>query len=139
VNLPRSRLQYRFLAGALAVAALFALLAGTLAYRLGERRSNAAARQTIASVQAAVEKTAAIAVYAHDTTLMREVIEGVARNPLVRQVDIVDAGGRTLLQGASAATLVAASESVVRQPLKSPFDAGETIGAMRIEIDGEQL
>ena len=139
MNLPRSRLQYRFLAGALAVAALFALLAGTLAYRLGERRANAAAHETIASVQAAVEKTAAIAVFAHDTTLMREVIEGVARSPLVRQVDIVDAGGHTLLQGASAATPVVASESVVRQPLKSPFDAGETIGAMRIEIDGEQL
>ena len=139
MNLPRSRLQYRFLAGALAAAALFALIAGTLAYRLGERRSNAAAHQTIASVQAAVEKTAAIAVYAHDTTLMREVIEGVARNPLVRQVDIVDAAGKTLLQGASTAEPVAVSDSVVRQPLKSPFDASETIGAMRIEIDADQL
>ena len=139
MNLPRSRLQYRFLAGALAAAVLFALVAGTLAYLLGERRANAAAHQTIASVQAAVEKTAAIAVYAHDTTLMREVIEGVARNSLVRQVDIVDADGRTLLQGASSATPVVASESVVRQPLKSPFDASETIGAMRIEIDGDQL
>ena len=139
MNLPRSRLQYRFLAGTLAAAVLFALVAGALAYRLGERRANAAAHQTIASVQAAVEKTAAIAVYAHDTTLMREVIEGVGRNPLVRQVDIVDAAGRTLLRGASVAVPVAASESVVRQPLKSPFDAGETIGAMRIEIDGEQL
>jgi diguanylate cyclase (GGDEF)-like protein/PAS domain S-box-containing protein len=139
VNLPRSRLQYRFLAGTLAAAVVFALVAGTLAYRLGERRANAAAHQTIASVQAAVEKTAAIAVYAHDTTLMREVIEGVARNPLVRQVDIVDAAGSTLLHGAATTAPVVASESVVRQPLKSPFDANETIGAMRIEIDGDQL
>ena len=139
MNLPRSRLQYRFLAGTLAAAVLFALVAGVLAYRLGERRANAAAHQTIASVQAAVEKTAAIAVYAHDTTLMREVIEGVARSPLVRQVDIVDASGKTLLQGASLAAPVVASESVVRQPLKSPFDASETIGAMRIEIDGDEL
>ena len=139
MTLHRSRLQYRFLAGTLAAAVLFALIAGTLAYRLGERRSNAAAHQTIASVQAAVEKTAAIAVFAHDTTLMREVIEGVARNPLVRQVDIVDGNGRTLLQGASTAEPVGATESVVRQPLKSPFDPGETIGAMRIEIDSDEL
>ena len=139
MNLPRSRLQYRFLAGTLAAAVLFALVAGALAYRLGERRANAAAHQTIAGVQAAVEKTAAIAVFAHDTTLMREVVEGVARNSLVRQVDIVDASGKTLLQGASAAAPVGATESVVRQSLKSPFDASETIGAMRIEIDGDQL
>ena len=139
MNLPRSRLQYRFLASALAAAMLFALIAGMLAYALGERRANAAAHQTIASMQAAVEKTAAIAVYAHDAPLMREVIEGVARSSLVRQVDIVDASGKTLLQGSGSAAPVAASDSVVRQPLKSPFDANETIGALRIEIDGEQL
>jgi diguanylate cyclase (GGDEF)-like protein/PAS domain S-box-containing protein len=139
VNLPRSRLQYRFLASALAAAMLFALLAGVLAYALGERRANEAAHQTIAGMQAAVEKTAAIAVYAHDAPLMREVIEGVARSSLVRQVDIVDASGKTLLQGSGSATPVVASESVVRQPLKSPFDANETIGALRIEIDGDQL
>ena len=139
MNLPRSRLQYRFLASALAAAMLFALLAGVLAYALGERRANEAAHQTIAGMQAAVEKTAAIAVYAHDAPLMREVIEGVARSSLVRQVDIVDASGKTLLQGSGNATPVVASESVVRQPLKSPFDANETIGALRIEIDSDQL
>ena len=53
MNLPRSRLQYRFLASALAAAMLFALIAGMLAYALGERRANAAAHQTIASMQAA--------------------------------------------------------------------------------------
>ncbi|MCK9684657.1 diguanylate cyclase domain-containing protein [Scleromatobacter humisilvae] len=139
MNLPRSRLQYRFPAGALAAALVFALIAGALAYALGERRANEAAHQTIAGMQAAVEKTAAIAVYAHDAPLMREVLEGVARNSLVRQVDIVDDGGRTLLQGSGRAAPVHASEAVVLQPLKSPFDAGETIGAMRIEIDGDQL
>ena len=139
MNLPRSRLQYRFLASALAAAMLFALIAGILAYRLGERRANEAAHQTIAGMQAAVEKTAAIAVYAHDATLMREVIEGVARSSLVRQVDIVDAGGRTLLQGSGTSAPLDTDASVVRQPLKSPFEAKETIGAMRIEIDGDQL
>ena len=139
MNLPRSRLQYRFLASALVAALLFALVAGALAYWLGQRRANEAAHQTIAGMQAAVEKTAAIAVYAHDAPLMHEVIEGVARSSLVRQVDIVDAAGKTLLQGSATAAPVVASESVVRQPLKSPFDASETIGAMRIEIDGDQL
>ena len=139
MNLPRSRLQYRFLASALVAALLFALVAGALAYWLGQRRANEAAHQTIAGMQAAVEKTAAIAVYAHDAPLMHEVIEGVARSSLVRQVDIVDAAGKTLLQGSGTAAPVVASDSVVRQPLKSPFDASETIGAMRIEIDGDQL
>jgi len=139
VNLPRSRLQYRFLASALAAAMLFALIAGMLAYAMGERRANAAAHQTIASMQAAVEKTAAIAVYAHDAPLMREIIEGVARSSLVRQVDIVDATGKTLLQGSGSAEPLAAGDSVVRQPLQSPFDANETIGALRIEIDADQL
>ena len=139
MNLPRSRLQYRFLTSALAAAMVFALLAGVLAYALGARRADEAAHQTIAGMQAAVEKTAAIAVYAHDAPLMREVIEGVARSSLVRQVDIVDASGKTLLQGSGSAAPVAASGSVVRQPLKSPFDANETIGALRIEIDGDEL
>ena len=139
MNLPRSRLQYRFLASALAAALLFALVAGALAYALGARRANEAARQTIASMQAAVEKTAAIAVYAHDAPLMREVIEGVGRSSLVRQVDIVDAAGKTLLQGSGTRTPVDTGRSVVRQSLKSPFDANETIGALRIEIDRNQL
>jgi diguanylate cyclase (GGDEF)-like protein/PAS domain S-box-containing protein len=139
VNLPRSRLQYRFLASALAAAVLFALIAGSLAYALGARRADAAAHQTIAGMQAAVEKTAAIAVFAHDATLMREVIEGVARNSLVRQVDIVDASGKTLLQGSGTVAPVGTNDAVVRQPLLSPFDARETIGAMRIEIDAAQL
>ena len=139
MNLPRSRLQYRFLASALAAAVLFALIAGSLAYALGARRANAAAHQTIAGMQAAVEKTAAIAVFAHDPTLMRELIEGVARNSLVKQVDIVDANGKTLLQGGGTTAPVGTSDSVVRQPLQSPFDAKETIGAMRIEIDQAQL
>ena len=139
MNLLRSRLQYRFLAATLAVAMAISIVVGALAHRLGERRADETAHQTIASVQAAVEKTAAIAVYAHDTTLMREVIEGVARNPLVRQVDIVDASGKPLLQAAAVATPLVASAAVVRQELHSPFDATETIGALRIEIDADQL
>ncbi len=139
MKLPQSQLQYRFLASALAAAVLFALVAGTLAYHLGERRANSAAHQTIANVQAAVEKTAAIAVYAHDTTLMREVVDGVARNSLVKRVDIVDLSGKTLLQGAATVAPIVVSDSVVLQPLKSPFDAEETTGAMLIEIDTEQL
>ena len=135
----RSRLQYRSLAVALAAAAVFAVIAGSLAYRLGEQRATSSAQQTIASVQAAVEKTAAIAVFAHDTTLMREVLQGVARGALVRQVDIVDAAGHTLLQGTLAKTAVDANAAIVRQVLHSPFDANETIGAIRIEIAADEL
>ena len=142
MKLVRHNLQLRFLLGVVVAAALFALLAGTFAYELGQRRAQESAQATIAGLQAAVDKTAAIAVYAHDTQLMREVVDGVARNALVRRVDIVDPRGASLLPGAPASSPSPVDDDpalLVREPLKSPFDAGETIGALRIAIDADQL
>jgi diguanylate cyclase (GGDEF)-like protein/PAS domain S-box-containing protein len=134
----RFNLQLRFLLGVAIAAASFALLAGVFAYGLGQRRAEESARATVVSLQAAVEKTAAIAVYAHDAQLMHEVVEGVARNALVRRADILGPHGVPLMadspvDGAGDPALT------VHQRLQSPFDAAETIGSLRIEIDAEQL
>jgi diguanylate cyclase (GGDEF)-like protein/PAS domain S-box-containing protein len=138
VRIARFNLQLRFLAGVVVAAALFALLAATFAYALGQRRAGESARATVASLQAAVEKTAAIAVYAHDDALMREVVDGLARNALVRRVDILGPKGMPLLAGAPA-DAEDDPALTVRQRLQSPFDASETIGSLRIAIDAGQL
>lgn len=136
----RLGLQVRFLLGAVVSAVLFSLVAGTFAYRLGERRAEASARETIAGLQAAVEKTAGIAAYAHDALLMREIVDGVARNPLVAQVEISDPQGRSLVRGGGAAKGASMAEVLPMQhALRSPFDPNETVGVMRIAIDAGQL
>ncbi len=144
----RLSLQARFGAGVVVAAGAFALGAGALAHRLGQERAEATARSTIASLQAAVEKTAAIAVYAHDETLMHEIVEGVARNPLARRVDIVDLQGHALVVGAgappasetpSASSAAAAAALTVTRPLVSPFDRSETLGRLRVELDPARL
>jgi diguanylate cyclase (GGDEF)-like protein/PAS domain S-box-containing protein len=137
---PLSGLQARFLMGAGAAAFVFALAAGVLGHRLGAQRAESAARGTIESLQSAVEKTAAVAVFAHDPTLMREIVEGVARTPFVRRVDITDAQGRVLLQSAGAVPGGAVPEGApVQRRLVSPFDATETLGVLRIVLDEDQL
>jgi diguanylate cyclase (GGDEF)-like protein/PAS domain S-box-containing protein len=134
-------LHRRFVAGVTLAAALFALVAGGLAYRLGAQRAEHAARATVASLEAAVAKTAAIGVYAHDAVLTHEVVDGITRNPLVLRAEIVDAQGHALPQAAggkpAAAERAAAAE--VALELSSPFDAGEKIGALRVDVDPDEL
>jgi len=137
----RRSLHRRFVAGVALAAALFALVAGGLAYRLGAQRAEGAARQTVASLQAAVAKTAAIAVYANDTVLMHEVVDGMTRNPLVLHAEIDDLQGRPLPQAAGGKPVEAdrAAAAPVTLGLVSPFDATERIGALRVDIDGDEL
>jgi len=137
----RRSLHRRFVAGVALSAALFALVAGGFAYRLGEQRTESAARETVASLQAAVAKTAAIAVYANDSVLMHETVEGMTRNPLVLHAEIDDLQGQPLPQaaGGKSTTAERAAAAPVILELVSPFDATERIGALRVDIDAEEL
>ena len=133
----RLGLQLRFLLAVVLSAALFALAASALAYALGKRRAEEAAQRAVASLQSAVEKTAAIAVYAHDASLMQEVTEGVARDALVRRVRILSPDGHVLAQSTPHGG--EASELRSDRALASPFDRNETLGVLRVEIDAAQV
>jgi diguanylate cyclase (GGDEF)-like protein/PAS domain S-box-containing protein len=143
MKLARIGLQGRFLLWVLASAAGFALLAGALAYQLGMQRAAQSAQQAVADLQTAIEKTAAIAAYTHDAPLMREVVEGVARNRLVAAAEIDDAQGRPLLTslhaGPGRPLSAAAGAIAVQRMLHSPFDATETVGQLRITLDNARV
>jgi diguanylate cyclase (GGDEF)-like protein/PAS domain S-box-containing protein len=139
VGVGRLGLQLRFMLAAVVSAVLFALVAGWFAYQLGERRAAASARETLDGLVAAVEKTAAVAAYARDELLMRELSQGLARNPLVARVRVLDTQGHVLAEQRREGSAIAAGTGSVERRLQSPFDRAETLGVLRLELDAEQL
>jgi diguanylate cyclase (GGDEF)-like protein/PAS domain S-box-containing protein len=137
----RPGLQLRFLLWVLVSATLFALAAGTLAYQLGMQRATQSAEQAASDLQTAIEKTAAIAAYARDPLLMREVVDGAARNELVSSAEIDDAQGRPLVRSGRDANNAASATHApsVQRVLRSPFDAQESVGVLRIALDGARV
>ena len=135
MNLFRRSLQARLLLVVLCAVALFSLVAGTLAYVYSERRAESFARSAVEDLERAMERTAAIALYVHDTQLMKEVVDGLARNPLVRSAAILDAGGAAVERSTAKDGEAAVAQMPVRRPLASPFDARESLGQISVEVD----
>jgi diguanylate cyclase (GGDEF)-like protein/PAS domain S-box-containing protein len=133
-------LQLRILRGVALAAFAFSVLAGTLAYQLGYHRSSDAARQTLEDLVTAVEKTAAVAAYTRDALLLREVADGLARNALVADVEVRGTSGESLLAPrANPSASGAATVLTVTRPLRSPFDAKDTVGLLVLRADMQQL
>ncbi|MCW5643152.1 MAG: diguanylate cyclase [Rhodoferax sp.] len=134
-------LQARLLLIIVVGAVLFALAAGALAYQLGHQRAIANSRATLLGLAQAVEKTLAIGTFAADVVLVREVVDGLARNPLIASVQVRTTDGKTLWQhpradGAEEALALDASDRLeLVQPLFSPFDEKERLGELLIHAN----
>lgn len=132
-------LQARFLLIVVLGAAVFALLAGAMAYSLGHRRVMTESRATLEALVTAVEKSAAIGTYAQDKVLLDELIHGLARNPLVATAFITDPGNKVLVQHSRNAKHDVSDGLTVERRLASPFDTHETVGTLCIRADAAQL
>lgn len=133
-------LQLRILRAVVLAAVAFSALAGTLAYQLGYHSSGDAARQSLEDLVSAVEKTAAIGAYTRDALLLREVADGLARNALVAGVEVRGTAGESLLgQRWQDGAAGVGSALTVTRPLKSPFDAKDTVGLLVLRADMAQL
>lgn len=131
-------LHARFVLAVMAGATLFAVLAAALAYQIGFERAMVHSQAALNGLLVAVEKTAAIGAYANDGVLLKEVAEGLSRNPLTAGVEIFNSQGSlivsTRLPGVDSAT-VSARGLTVERILKSPFDTKESVGLLRIKAN----
>jgi diguanylate cyclase (GGDEF)-like protein len=124
------------------MAALLALAVATVttgaSYWIAQAQAGRAAHDTLAGLIDAVRNTAAIGAYAGDRVLLEEVANGLVRHPLVGEVQIrllQGTGVTRQREGASAD----ADVPQVAQPLRSPFDASETLGEIRVRADAGRL
>ncbi len=135
MNLFRRSLQARLLLAVSVAVAVFSLAAAALAYVYSQHRGAEFARRNVEDLERAMERTAAIALYVHDTQLMKEVVDGLARNPLVRSAAILDANGSAVARSAAKGGDAGPGMLPVTRPLASPFDARESLGQISVGID----
>jgi two-component system sensor histidine kinase/response regulator len=131
-------LQLRLLLSVIVGATLFAATAAALAYWLGHQRAMAGTRAVLEGLVGSVEKTAAAGAFAADPVLLREIVDGLARNQLVAAAEVRAADGSSLARVQRAAVAAGAGMSFER-PLVSPFDASERVGVLRIEGDQARI
>lgn len=134
-----SSLQLRFMLVVFASAALIAVVMATIAYRLAETRARASSRDSVEALATAVEKTLAIGAFANDVVLLQEVAGGLARNELVDVVEVVAADGRALVKALRVGAEDGLGTTLLTRPVVSPFDAGETLGQLRIRLNDAKV
>lgn len=132
-------LQARFTRLVIAAAGGFALLAAVLGFQLAYRHAISTARTTLDGLVATVERTTAIAAYTSDRVLLQEIVDGLKRNPLVGQVEVVTNSGVRIAREDASTTSVATTDLEVRRVLPSPFDANEGVALLRVVADNEKL
>ena len=130
-------LQLRFMLIVVLGALMFSALGGAMAYRFGHERALANSRATLDGLVQAVEKTVAVGAFAADPVLLREVVDGLARNEWVAAVEVLSAQGVMLARSGRPAAAVDDAGLWLERNLASPFDAAEQVGVLRIR--GDQL
>ncbi|MDE2076346.1 MAG: diguanylate cyclase [Burkholderiales bacterium] len=122
------------------VTSVLTLIAAMAAYQLGYRRALDAGRATLNGLIAAIEKSASIGAYAHDTVLLQEVIDGIAQHELVSKVEVIDPDGRVLVsKSPSRDNPPSSGGEVVHRNLLSPFDRSEKVGEIRVTADVDHM
>lgn len=134
-----SSLQLRFMLVVFASATLLALVVATVAYQLSQARALASGRSSVEALATAVEKTLAIGAYARDEVLLQEVAGGLVRNELVDVVAVVAADGRALVKVVRPGAVEHPDATLLTRPLMSPFDAKESLGQLRIDLNDAKV
>lgn len=140
--------QRRLLSYILAGALAFALVGAAIVYKSSQTRAQATARDALGSLVDSVEKTAAIGAFAADQVLLQELVDGLARHPLVAQASALGKDGARLaerqsaqLRGASGETAIAGGDVGLRveRALLSPFDTAEQVGTLLVLADDARV
>ncbi|MBI5257661.1 MAG: GGDEF domain-containing protein [Burkholderiales bacterium] len=115
----------------LASAFAFAAVVGTLAFRLAHGEVVTKSRATLEGLAVAVERTAAIGAFAQDRVLLKEVVDGLARHPLVGSIAVLGPDGQPLVHRQEDSPQRSGT-MVVERRLSSPFNAAEGVGTLRV-------
>ncbi|MBP9905761.1 MAG: diguanylate cyclase [Rhodoferax sp.] len=128
------RLQDGLLIALLVVAGLLASGGALLAYLGAFNRALSQGEDTLNGLLVAVERTASIGAYADDAILLQEVVDGLSLNPLAGFVEVKRANETPWVVARGNKTDVPLEDGGiwVERKLKSPFDAAETTGLIRI-------
>jgi diguanylate cyclase (GGDEF)-like protein/PAS domain S-box-containing protein len=130
-------LQWRFTLVVIASALFFAAVVGTVAYRNAHAKALQQGAATLEGLMAAVETTAAMGAFARDTVLLQEVIDGLARHPLVSSVAVLSPGEQVVVQRVP--RNLADITVALTRPLWSPFNRAERVGTLRVAADDAVL
>ncbi len=124
-------IAFRTTASILVFGGLVGGIAGVGSARLIEDKEHRRLNDALVESMAAVQRTASVAAYARDEQLAAEVVAGLLQSSSVAHAEILE--GETVL---AAVGVGAAQESpngaALRRQLRSPFDATETIGELRV-------
>jgi diguanylate cyclase (GGDEF)-like protein/PAS domain S-box-containing protein len=126
-NLHYKLVGYLFLA-----AIVFISIATFISFRLEINHANQKAEVMINQLIDTIESTAAIAVYANNSQIAKEVLEGLLRNDVVHKVTITSDQGLFLekMKGTPAEN----QKEIIRE-LQSPFGNNKSIGQLSIMPD----
>jgi two-component system, sensor histidine kinase and response regulator len=128
----RSSLQLRFAFLVLVAALCLCAVAGGMSYQFAHQRALAASRSALENLSRAVEKTVAIGAFANDLLLLNEVVDGLARNELVAEIEIRSPDGALLAKSAAPGKVAPRGGMFVEAALFSPFVEREALGTLRI-------
>ncbi len=136
-------LHRKFITVLVLIATTLAILAAALGYVRSYHYEMERGRDALRALAEAIDKTVAVAVYANDQILMRELISGLQKHSLVTEVSFFDAKLKPLLStakaGADSPTRDATAVDAVERVLVSPFDMREQIGRLRIVVNTAAL
>ena len=135
----RTSLQLRFAFLVLVSALLLCAAAGVVAFRVAHQRAMTASRHTLDGLAGAVENTIAIGAFARDSLLLKEVVDGLMRNELVADIEVVSQEGVALVNSETLSRRGHRGSMLIELELKSPFAASESVGTLRIWGDESRI
>ncbi len=110
-------------------AIVFAIIAVTIFYAVELDRSRGKTKVMLSQLLDTVEYSAAIAAYANNEQIAKDVIQGLMRNDLVQEVSIMGNQGLSLKR---TKYQVHDNSQNITRPLLSPFDTKRVIGNIAI-------
>jgi diguanylate cyclase (GGDEF)-like protein/PAS domain S-box-containing protein len=138
----RRSLHGRFVALVLRVAVLGSLLLAVAVYYYALDSQRSTGLDEVRGLVVAIDRTAAIGVYASDKVLLKEVADGLVRHPLVRRVQVEATGAGSMVSADDTIVLPGqapglSEPATAEWVLHSPFDATENIGRLLVWVDDQ--
>jgi diguanylate cyclase (GGDEF)-like protein len=133
---PRHSLVFQ----ALVVFILFVVCIGSINilinYSLGKKSIEKNTLAVTTGLISTVEPSAQIATFLNDKNLANEIVRGLLSNDLVAKVLLLDSSGNEL---SSDIKIFQSKSLAVKRELYSPFETGEVVGSISIELNHEVI
>jgi diguanylate cyclase (GGDEF)-like protein/PAS domain S-box-containing protein len=142
----RRSLHARFRAAVLSIAAALTTIVAVIVYYSANSYYRDIAEESVQALVATVQKTVAVGLYARDDVLLKELADGLTRQPSIANVEMRDATGG-LVESATTQNSGNRSRETGKEvaapfmdiALMSPFNPDEPVGRMQIWLDSTRL